>query len=217
MNLQSEHINELMTALAKAQGQMKAALKDSNNPYYGSKYADLAGVWEVCREPLSENGLAVTQTFRMISNMESEQVLVTTLAHTSGQWIRSEILLMLPPSNQINEDGKGKRPNRIQQLCSSITYFRRYSLAAMVGVYQDDDDGESYPRNIKQDPQKHAPIVKMSETQCAEIEAWVQTFPEKQAGLLKKFNVLSIYDIPAVYFQGILNTFKAMEMNKERT
>jgi len=61
MSEQSEQINELATALAKAQGKITGALKDSANPFYKSRYADLASVWDACRAALSENGLAVVQ------------------------------------------------------------------------------------------------------------------------------------------------------------
>ena len=57
----SEGINELAAALAKAQGEIKGAKKDESNPFYKSKYADLASVWEAIRDPLSKNSLAVIQ------------------------------------------------------------------------------------------------------------------------------------------------------------
>ena len=58
----SEHINELATALAKAQGEITGAKKDSENSFFSSKYADLAACWDACREPLSANGLSIVQT-----------------------------------------------------------------------------------------------------------------------------------------------------------
>lgn len=124
--MQSENINELVTALAKAQGQMRGAVKDSTNPHFKSRYADLASVWEACREPLCENGLAVIQTMGMEGD---KQALVTTLGHSSGQWIRSTVVLPLQKGTP-------------QDLGSCITYCRRYALAAMVGIFQEDDDGE---------------------------------------------------------------------------
>ena len=59
--IHSEQINELGAALAKAQGLIEGAKKDSANPFFKSKYADLASVWEACRKHLSDNGLSVTQ------------------------------------------------------------------------------------------------------------------------------------------------------------
>lgn len=141
-------INELATALAKAQGSITGALKDSSNPFFKSKYADLASCWDACREALSENGLSIVQTTARgepvtiqweIADQESgearqfkvdtvETVIVTTLLHSSGQWISSP-LPMVP------------RDASPQGVGSAITYGRRYGLTAMIGVAQIDDDG----------------------------------------------------------------------------
>lgn len=124
---QSDAVNDLFSALAKAQGEIKSALKDSTNPHYKSKYADLASVWDACRGPLSKNGLSVCQ---YTQNNETGMSLVTQLSHVSGQWVRGEMPLLCAR-------------NDMQGLGSAITYARRYSLAAMVGVAQDDDDGNA--------------------------------------------------------------------------
>lgn len=129
---QSEQINELITALAKAQGSMSAASKDCSNPFFKSKYADLSSIWNACREPLSSNGLAVIQT---VQQRENGDILYTILAHSSGQWISSSIPL------RIKSDGK---TNELQVMGSCLTYLRRYALSAIVGVAPDeDDDGNS--------------------------------------------------------------------------
>jgi hypothetical protein len=124
----SELINELATALAKAQSQMRGAIKDSANPYFKSKYADLASVWEACREPLTTNGLAVVQT---TTGESAETVTVETiLTHASGQWI-SSVITMRP----VKSDPQG--------IGSCLTYARRYGLSAMVGIAPEDDDGNA--------------------------------------------------------------------------
>jgi hypothetical protein len=127
MTEQSEQINELAGALAKAQGKITGALKDSSNPFFKSRYADLASVWDACRGPLSDNGLAVVQ---LTEADDSGVYVATTLAHSSGQWMRSR--LRLTP-----KDGTP------QGMGSAITYGRRYALAAIVGVAQVDDDGNA--------------------------------------------------------------------------
>lgn len=124
----SESINELAAALAKAQGEIHGAKKDSLNPHFKSKYADLASVWEACRAPLSKNGLAVVQT---MEPRESGVTLITALMHASGQWVSSE----LPMSIAANATP--------QAVGSAITYARRYALSSMVGVAPDEDDGEA--------------------------------------------------------------------------
>ena len=81
----SDSINELATALAKAQGIITTAAKDKTNPFLKSTYADLASVMAAARGPLSANGLAVIQA---AETYEEGSVSVTTmLTHSSGQWI----------------------------------------------------------------------------------------------------------------------------------
>ncbi len=120
----SEQINEIAAALAKAQGEIKGAAKDSTNPHFKSRYADLASVWDACRAALSKNGLSVVQ----IPDTTSDGVfLYTTIAHSSGQWFRGVM-----PVRPVQDTPQG--------LGSALTYARRYSLASMVGVAPDDDD-----------------------------------------------------------------------------
>jgi len=123
----SAEIAQLAAALATAQGMIVGAARDSVNPHFRSKYADLASVWDACREPLSKNGLAVIQPVQA----KGAQVTVTTiLAHKSGEWISSDLTL-------------NAAQNTPQAIGSAITYGRRYALASMVGVAPDDDDGEA--------------------------------------------------------------------------
>jgi hypothetical protein len=76
----SEQMNEIATALAKAQGQMEAATKDALNPHFKQKYADLASVREAIKKPLSENGIAYIQTVRSGEGFVSVE---TRLIHTA--------------------------------------------------------------------------------------------------------------------------------------
>jgi len=122
---QSADIAELSQALCKAQGAMKGAVKDSANPFFKSKYADLSAVWDDIRAPFFDNGISVTQ---MPAGGVGSVTLITQFTHTSGQWIRSR-LTMVPA--KLDPQGIG----------SCLTYARRYTLAAMAGVYQIDDDG----------------------------------------------------------------------------
>ena len=121
----SEHIKELAKALSAAQGEMKGASKDSSNPFFKSKYADLASVWEAIRAPFSKNGLAISQ---VTSEDDKGLILNTMLMHSSGEWIMGE--LRINPVDQ-----------KPQTMGSAISYARRYALSAMAGVYAEDDDG----------------------------------------------------------------------------
>lgn len=129
MEYMSENINELAAALAEAQGGFTFAAKDSEASMGSSgkrKYADLQSVLEAVRDGLAKNGLAVIQAPMPAENGIK---LRTILAHKSGQWIASE--LWLPQD----------RMGGVQGMGSALTYARRYALAAMVGIAQDDDDG----------------------------------------------------------------------------
>jgi hypothetical protein len=121
--MQSEAINDLSAALAKAQAVMKSAPFDRTNPHFKNKYATLASVIDTIRAPLAEHALSYTQTTEM---RDGGFVLVTTLRHASGQWVQSEYPLPM-----------GVRP---QELGSALTYARRYSLSALVCIAADDDD-----------------------------------------------------------------------------
>lgn len=122
----SESINELAKALALAQQEMKAAKKDAANPFFKSHYSTLASVSEACLPALNKQGLSVVQT---TSVLESATVLITSLIHSSGQWISSTY--PLHPTK-----------NDPQSLGSCLSYARRYSLAAITGVVTTDDDAE---------------------------------------------------------------------------
>lgn len=122
-------IGKLAEALSKAQGQIKGASKDTTNPHFKSRYADLASVWEACRKPLADNGLSVVQ-FTKVVGEDRATMLVTRLLHASGEFIEGDTPLLM-----------GK--NDMQALGSAITYARRYGLAAIVGVAPEDDDGNA--------------------------------------------------------------------------
>ena len=126
---QSREINELATALAKAQGQIKAALKDSANPFFDSTYAGLQAVWDACRAPLSDNGLSIVQRGH---STPTGYVMRTTIMHSSGQWMEGEVPCLTT--------ARETKQNPMQQLGSAITYARRYGLAAMVGVAPEEDE-----------------------------------------------------------------------------
>jgi hypothetical protein len=118
-------IGKLAEALAKAQGEMENAVKDSTNLHFKSKYADIASVINAIKSPLSKNGLAFVQ---FVQRTEGGMELVTQLMHTSGESISSSMPLMFSKQD-------------MQGLGSALTYARRYSLSALVGIAQEDDDG----------------------------------------------------------------------------
>lgn len=143
----SESIKELATALCKFQGSVEKIKKTATNPFFKSKYANLADILDVIREPLSESGLSFVQF------PKGEHELDTMLMHVSGEWI-SETYKMAPTKN----DPQG--------LGSAITYQRRYALGSILGLnIDDDDDGNKASEPIKkaiQTPTIQQPINQLS-------------------------------------------------------
>lgn len=120
----SETIEALAKSLAAAQGEMKNAPLNKTNPHFRSRYADLAGVRDAIMPSLAKHKLSIVQGTEIT---ERGAVLCTRLMHESGQWIESVYPL---PSVTDNP----------QALGSALTYARRYSLAAIVGITADEDD-----------------------------------------------------------------------------
>lgn len=149
----SDQINELAAALSKAQGEMRSATKDSANPFFRSKYADLASVKDAIREPFAKYGLSTVQfpktefegspepyewTAKSGETRYGVRVVcvvsvVTRILHASGQWMEDGVSTMLPTGDP-------------QSVGSAITYLRRYALQSVAGVAADDDDGEAAHR-----------------------------------------------------------------------
>lgn len=194
----SEQLNELAGALAKAQGEIQPAIKDSQNPYYKSSYADLSSVWSACREALSKNGLSVTQTFEKNGG---GIYINTTLLHSSGQWMKST--LHIPIHEKMGP----------QQLGALITYYRRYSLASLVGVAPDDDDDCNSAKDIS-----------LSEGKITKADVqYIDSFNNESLknDFLNFYKVPSFEEIDKKHYTIILksfikNHFKKEEVNDEQ-
>lgn len=130
---QSESITKLSAALVKAQAEMSGAVKDSANPFFKSKYADLNSVIKAIKEPFEKHGLAYTQ-FPVTD--EKGVGVVTRLIHESGEWLECGYTLPLVKSDP-------------QAAGSAITYARRYALQAMAGIPAVDDDAEGAMNRIQ--------------------------------------------------------------------
>lgn len=134
--MMSEQVNELFTSLAKAQAEIKPAFKSEANPYFKSRYADLAAIIEAGRDALSKNGLAISQ---LVCYEDGKLMLKSILGHTSGQWVMSMMPLMMAKQTP-------------QDLGSALTYAKRQSWAALTGISStnEDDDGEQAQQSFRE-------------------------------------------------------------------
>lgn len=121
-------IGDLIGALAKANSEIGHAQTNAENPHLKTSYADLASNYNAFRGIYAANGLTVIQ--RAIPDQAGARV-QTIVAHTSGQWIADDGLFI--PAQKRDPQGFG----------SALTYARRYGIATMVGLAQEDDDAEA--------------------------------------------------------------------------
>jgi hypothetical protein len=134
----SDTIASLSKALVLAQAEFKSVTMNSVNPFFKSKYADLGAVIETCKPILSKHGLAVSQ---LAEGADGQAGVTTMLIHESGEYISTSLVVPIAGGNISQEAGK------------TITYLRRYGLAAILGLYADEDtDAEgSHKDQPKQD------------------------------------------------------------------
>lgn len=138
----SESISKISAALVAAQKQIEFAKKDAKNPHFKSTYADLPSVIDAIKPALNSAGIAFIQT--LSESAPGTLALTTRLIHESGEWIEDTATIPLPKNDP---QGYG----------SATTYGRRYGLAAITGLYQDDDDGNAASA-IPVKPAQQAPV-----------------------------------------------------------
>lgn len=167
--LMSDQIDQLATALAKAQAEFSIAGLNQKNPFFKSNYADYQAVVNATRPALSKYGLSVSHP-PCVSD-DGQSYLVTLLMHSSGQWIKSKAR-------------HNPQKSDVQALASYNTYLRRMCYSSIVGAVtgEIDDDGESsMVRN--QIPDSH-------------YKSFVVTLPtERQAKICSHYNVNSINEL----------------------
>ena len=129
----SQSLTKLSQAMLSVQQQLQPAIKDAKNTFVGNDYATLNSVMETCKDALITHGIWLTQlpTPAPVELGTGHIALETKLIHAeSGEWISSTTVIPLPKNDP-------------QGMGSAITYARRYSLCAMLGIITEDDDGNA--------------------------------------------------------------------------
>ena len=179
MHTKSDSIIKLAEALAGAQAEIENAAKKSNNPHFKSKYADLAEVINTARPVLSKHGLSVTQWPSFADGLVSVE---TLLAHKSGEWIANTASA---PADKLTAQGVG----------SAITYLRRYSLAALACIAQEDDDGNAASQREAKPAAKPAPFETIDTERAALLDNNIKAAGGDLDAILRHFQVTSLRDL----------------------
>lgn len=205
----ADSLSDLFAALAKAQSEMQIAALDSENPYFKSKYADLASIVKASRPALTKNGLSVIQ--QILPNDDGQNILHTILCHSSGQWIESRMRIL--PS----------KPD-VQSLISYVTYIRRAAYAALIGVVtgDEDDDGERavaesrevYAKgvavNTKYNPKEES-YESVSKDQLDELEYELTEFPDIAEQILESMKIQSLADLPKSKYSASIRRIREIK------
>lgn len=183
----SEQINELATALAKAHGEIENASKSSRNDHFKNRYADLAEVLNTVRPVFASHGLAISQFPSYEQGVASVETIIT---HSSGQWMSGVISA---PVGKLDAQGVG----------SAITYCRRYSLAAVAGIAQEDDDANSAVGHSPRQQAKQAKPV-ISAKQASDLRAALQAAELDEATWCASVRLEALEALTADRFAGAL-------------
>jgi hypothetical protein len=132
----------LAKALIEAQKEMGNAVKDSVNPFFKSKYADLNSIREACMPALNKYGIAVLQP---TVHIDGKNFVRTVLLHESGELFESMTEIIYNKTNDAQAQGSG------------ITYARRYGLQSLVNVGAEDDDGNKASEPAKKQSLQELP------------------------------------------------------------
>ena len=183
----SEQLNEIAAALSAAQGELTDAWRAQQG--YGYKYADIAGYLQIARPTLARHGLAIVQEVVPIGT-DSVQA-TTRILHSSGQWIETDS----PPL----EVEIKKNLSRAQCIGMVMTYARRYSLAAALGMASEDDDASK--------PAESAPQIaseRLSREQAATLHSLCKQADVSIESILGWLKVESAAQIPASRYEQIV-------------
>ena len=193
----SESIKELATALNKFQAECSGAKKDADNPFFGSKYANLEAVINCAKSALDNNGLAVSQFPIMDQGYCGVE---TILMHSSGEWISNTLLLAC----------KKQDP---QAMGSAITYARRYAQQSVLGIPSEDDDGEKYMTSNQAPIQQQAPAPvqyqRISPAQATELMTIAQS--KSKAGVDSVMKGAKISDIALKDYEPAKNALLGIQ------
>lgn len=169
--------SNIAAALAKAQAEMGKAIKESTNPAFRSKYADLGNVMDACLPALNKHNIAVIQP--IVSDMDGRFV-KTILIHESGETLECAVPLIV-----------GK--NDMQGLGSAITYGRRYGLMSMAGIAPEDDDGNAAAKGN----------ANISEDQYIELQRLIDTAGIAESVILTAEKVAALHFLPERRFSSV--------------
>jgi len=184
-------MNKLFAAMAKAFPEIEGATKDSNNPHFKSKYADLSSVSDAIKPALSKHGLFYVQ----MTHEQSGGVCVETIVgHESGEQFRFGKLFV--PASKQDAQGYG----------SALTYARRYSLMTAFGVCPEDDDGNAASKPAPQ--RQEAQPDRINDEQLAVLQGLTSEAGTDLKSLCTFYKIQALPELPATAYDALVAKLK---------
>ncbi|CAN5155004.1 ERF family protein [soil metagenome] len=193
----SAELKDLFTALAKAQSEMQTAGLSAENPYFKTRYADLAAIVKASRPALTKYGLSIIQ--QIITSDEGHTYLHTLLCHISGQWVESRVRVVPTKTD-------------VQSMGSYITYLRRYSIAALCGIVTSDEDDDG---NLA--ATAYVPAIKTTQStyisthELATLEAEIASRPDIGQLIKDGLQIASLALIPKTKYSATMQRIKTIK------
>ena len=199
----SESIQDLAAALAKAQGRIEGAVKASDNAELNSRYADLTAVWAACRQALTKNGLSVVQFPGEL--VDGGISMTTMLMHSSGQWLQQSLAI---PLRSLSAQGYG----------ATITYARRYALAAVVGVCPEEDHSMAASALAPRLTRSPAPCLggNIDEDMLAALIALADDVNADHQAFCAYLGIASLRELPVSQYQAALRALEQKRVGPRR-
>ena len=162
---QSESVNELATALAKAQAEIRNPNKNTKNTFFKNEYADLTSVLGCIRPVASANGLSFIQA---VEAYNGNVAVTSQITHSSGQWIKQVASVEVPKTSK----------NPIQDLGSMATYLKRYQAQSIWAICGDEDTDA-----------QDLGIEDISDEKVAHLDAMLDSTKSSKEAFLKVYGV----------------------------
>ena len=201
----SENRNELYAALSKAQGEFMGASKDSDNPFFKSKYASHSSIVQACQQALTKNGLSILQP---IDTLDGKEYVTTILAHSSGQYVTSCVEVIVDPNSKNYTQARG----------ACQTYLRRYALQSMLNIafVSDDDDGNSQGA-YHGTPKPNEPVIDEGQKDVL-IDLYQILSEENKSVAIRALNALEtkkFEELPVKHFHSYANVLNQLKVNEQ--
>ena len=214
----SSNIDELCSALAKAQGEFKSARKNQINlkrDFNSDKYADMTAVVDASRHALSSNGLSIAQPIQ--EHPSGANYIHTILMHTSGQWIESVIKLV--PSQ---ED--------IDSVESNLICMKRHAYASIIGVVleDEDDDGAADSAQFREKKAKGTDLntqinldrdqsyATVTKEQLEELKYEIGEYDDIAKQILSGMNIKTLANLPKDKFIKTIKRVRELIQEREK-